>query len=124
MCQCELESPGCDLCAQTWAVLRHRTLPKSPCGGGQDVCPGEHSAGNTGLRWLGKCALAGTSLGCRASPNIPRGQGLLLGEGEALTFLLHSCSEALLQPAVPALVPLIFVYHTLPVKPAKEGRKV
>lgn len=38
------------------------------------------------------------------------------------TFLLHSCSEALLQPAVSALVSFVFVYHTLPVKPGKKER--
>ena len=38
------------------------------------------------------------------------------------TFLLHSCSEALLKPAVSALVSFVFVYHTLPVKPGKKER--
>lgn len=69
------------------------------------------------------CTWQGPALAARASPDIPRGEGLLLGKAEAPTFLLHSCSEALLQPAVPALVPFVLVYHTLPVKPGKEGRK-
>lgn len=38
------------------------------------------------------------------------------------TFFLHPCSEALLKPAVSALVPFVFVYHTLPVKPGEKER--
>lgn len=38
--------------------------------------------------------------------------------GLGLTFLLHASPEALLEPAVTTLVPLIFVYHALPAKPA------
>lgn len=60
----------------------------------------------------------------RASSNIGRQFDCCWGEHrEAMpspTFLLHSCSEALLKPAVSALVPFVFVYHTLPVKPGKK----
>lgn len=42
----------------------------------------------------------------------------------APTFLLHPSSEALLQPAVPALVPLVFVYHTLSAEPGKRWEKM
>lgn len=38
----------------------------------------------------------------------------------APTFFLHASSEALLQPAVPALVPLVFVYHTLSAEPGRR----
>lgn len=37
-----------------------------------------------------------------------------------LTFLLHASPEALLESAVTTLVPLIFVYHTLPAKPGGD----
>lgn len=37
-----------------------------------------------------------------------------------LTFLLHASPEALLEPAVTTLVPLIFVYHALPAKPRED----
>lgn len=36
--------------------------------------------------------------------------------GPRLTFLLHASPEALLEPAVAALVPLVFVHHALPAK--------
>lgn len=35
------------------------------------------------------------------------------------TFFLHAGSEALLQPAVSALISLVFVYDALSVKPEK-----
>lgn len=38
------------------------------------------------------------------------------GGGLKLTFLLHASPEALLEPAVAALVPLVFVHHALPTK--------
>lgn len=38
--------------------------------------------------------------------------------GPRLTFLLHASPEALLEPAVAALVPLVFVHHALPAKSA------
>lgn len=38
------------------------------------------------------------------------------GGGLRLTFLLHASPEALLEPAVAALVPLVFVHHALPTK--------
>lgn len=41
------------------------------------------------------------------------------GAGTRLTFLLHASPEALLEPAVAALVPLVFVHHTLPTKPGE-----
>lgn len=49
------------------------------------------------------------------------GQGCGVGVGElGLTFLLHASPEALLKPAVTALVPLIFVYHALSAKPGED----
>ena len=39
--------------------------------------------------------------------------------GPRLTFLLHASPEALLEPAVAALVPLVFVHHALPAKPGE-----
>lgn len=36
--------------------------------------------------------------------------------GPRLTFLLHASPEAFLEPAVAALVPLVFVHHALPAK--------
>ena len=42
------------------------------------------------------------------------------GGGPRLTFLLHASPEALLEPAVAALVPLVFVHHALPTK-SEEG---
>lgn len=46
----------------------------------------------------------------------PWGAGGAVGRkgGARLTFLLHAGAEALLQPAVAALVPLVFVHHALP----------
>ena len=54
------------------------------------------------FRKFGKCGTAGKWLGATAV---------------FLTFLPHSRSETLAEPAVPALVPLVLVHHTLPVKP-------
>lgn len=42
------------------------------------------------------------------------------GGGPRLTFLLHASPEALLKPAVTALVPLVFVHHTLPTEPGEK----
>lgn len=36
-----------------------------------------------------------------------------------LTFLLHASPEALLESAVAALVPLVFVHYALPTKPGE-----
>ena len=35
------------------------------------------------------------------------------------TFFLHPSPEAFLESAIPALIPLIFVHHTVPVEPAR-----
>lgn len=80
-----------------------------------------------GLRWLGKHVHGRDwPWAVRASTNIWSQRDCCWGEcGEAVpppTFLLHSCSEALLKPAVSALVSFVFVYHTLPVKPGKKER--
>lgn len=80
-----------------------------------------------GLRWLGKRAHGRDwPQAARASSNIYSQHDGCWGErGEATpspTFLLHSCSEALLKPAVSALVSFVFVYHTLPVKPEKKEK--
>lgn len=40
----------------------------------------------------------------------------MAGGGSRLTFLLHASPEALLEPAVAALVPLVLVHHALPAK--------
>lgn len=48
------------------------------------------------------------------------GPGCKGGGVLGLTFLLHASPEALLEPAVAALVPLILVYHTLPAKPGGD----
>lgn len=66
--------------------------------------------------------LAGTSLGLPQTHSQGEGEAAG-GEPQPPTFLLHSCSEALLEPAVPALVSFVFVYHTLPVKPGKKERR-
>lgn len=47
------------------------------------------------------------------------------GDGEGgprLTFLLHASPETLLEPAVAALVPLVFVHHALPAESGEDLR--
>jgi len=52
-----------------------------------------------------------------------RQQQALLSSLLTPTFFLHAGSEALLQPAVPALVPLVFVYHTLSAEPGRRWER-
>lgn len=56
--------------------------------------------------------------------DLPVGAGGAAGfQGRAeLTFLLHASPEALLEPAVAALVPLVFVHHALPAESGEGFR--
>lgn len=58
------------------------TVPKSPHGGGQALCPGEHCGGKAGLRWLGKCA-PGRDQDCKGFLKHTQHEGLLLGESQS-----------------------------------------
>lgn len=43
-------------------------------------------------------------------------------KSSSLTFFLHASFEAFPQSAVSALVPLVLVYHAVPVEPAEWGK--
>lgn len=142
--RCEqAESCGCDLWVHEGAVLGHGHGPVALswlC-----LCwhlnraPGTEFESAQGLH-----ALQGSLTECKGSVQLEVGSWACIGlmatanislhchegglvcaegrEGKAPTFLLHPCSEALLKPAVSALVSFVFVYHTLPVKPGEKQR--
>lgn len=61
----------------------------------------------------------GWSCKCRVGWSRGAGGAGCRERGGRLTFLLHASPEALLESAVAALVPLVFVHYALPTKPGE-----